>query len=95
MFMLMKQKHNNQKKNNNDNRNLSRGEKFAYGCVFARGCSCFNCFYFVLNVFANLYLLLRKGLRVVNVRDIVPKVRDLVLCCAGYSTKGAGFSTWF
>ncbi|MDA0912131.1 MAG: hypothetical protein O2809_11365 [Proteobacteria bacterium] len=91
----MKQKNNNQKKNNNDNKSLSCGERFAYGCVFARGCCCccFNCFYIVLNVFGMLYCFLRKGLRVVNVRDLVLKVRDLVLYCAGYSTKGAGFST--
>lgn len=62
----MKEKNNNQKKNNNDNRKLSSGDSFVCGCVLARGCSCFNCFYFVLNVFGCLYRLLRKGLRVLK-----------------------------
>jgi hypothetical protein len=77
-------KNNNQKTNNNDNKMRSWVMDFSFLTPRARGCSCFNCFYIVLNVFGSLKVLILKGLTGVNVRDLVPNVRYLVL---GYLLK--------
>ncbi|MDA0911146.1 MAG: hypothetical protein O2809_06285 [Proteobacteria bacterium] len=55
------QKNNNQKKNNNDNEIRLLG--FGFMIPRARGCSCFNSFYIVLNVFGMLEALIYMSLK--------------------------------
>jgi len=67
------------KRNNDNNKRFESWEMICIQlCSFARGCSCFNSFYIVLNVFGSLYCFLRKGLREVKARNLILKERDLI-----------------
>ena len=73
----MKRKNNNQN-NNNDNEFESWRLICIHSCPRVRGCSCFNSFYIVLNVFGSLKRLYINGLRDSNMTFLMSTMTFLM-----------------
>lgn len=74
----MKNKRKNNNQNNNDNEFESWRLICIHSCSHARGCSCFNSFYIVLNVFGSLKVLVSKVYSALNMTFLMPNMTFLM-----------------